>query len=218
MSANQIPDTPLNVSQVFPPKGGILSGEERKLLQRTGIQVFVVQPANIGFFKFPNLLIQIVSSLVLIFVARLLTDFFAFRMFRERALYRQYRDIPTRHAKELNLGLHEVRQLKHEDFVNGTLSRLDQLVRGANARPKEEFPGKCASTFDGIFDLCQRADDCCRGLRHRGEDPESLRDDGLNSYYEVANDATDSSLGGLQRGKSVPLDLGPPAYDESEYS
>ena len=154
MSVKQIKNIPFNTSQVFPPQDGVLSGEERIVLQRSAVQTYILQIAKVGFFELPSLLIQIVASLVLVVVARLLTDYFAFYMVRQRWVYRQFRHIETFRAKDLPITEGQIKELKGEDKVNGTLSRLESMSKQALAAPNHERPGCCASTFDGPMQWC----------------------------------------------------------------
>lgn len=93
--------------------------QNRVLLTRYGITILITRSSNIGYFSFQLLLVQIVTSVVLIVLAQAIADCYALYVHKMKYIYRQYQSVTSvKFADIQHLPDSEIRRFRTEDLVN----------------------------------------------------------------------------------------------------
>eukprot|EP01138_Halocafeteria_seosinensis_P010220 gb/GECG01010437.1/.p1 GENE.gb/GECG01010437.1/~~gb/GECG01010437.1/.p1 ORF type:complete len:501 (+),score=52.72 gb/GECG01010437.1/:1-1503(+) len=93
--------------------------QNRLLLTRLGVTILITTSSNIGYFSFQLLLVQIVTSVVLIVIAQFIADCYALYVHKMKYIYRQYQTISSVKYSDIeHLPDSEIRKFRTEDLIN----------------------------------------------------------------------------------------------------
>lgn len=129
---SQVLDTEFKVEQVLPDRGA--EKATRTIVDRHGMRIVIQQTGKIGAFSFQTLLVQLVSSLGLLAVAKMVVDSILQYVLPLKYIYRQYKTVKSIDFSDLT---EEDKKLfaKH-DLVNPEPRIPDHLraSRGGSSR------------------------------------------------------------------------------------
>lgn len=118
--------------QVSPASGGGIDfmPDKRTIVSRSGISILISSSATVGFFNFQSTLVQIVSSVVLIAIAKKIADIYAFYGHKMKYIYRQYHTVTSVKYKDIeHLTGSEINKFRTEDLINPKPGELSSCVQ-----------------------------------------------------------------------------------------